>query len=289
MNKNEPLISIITATFNSENTLFDTISSILNQTYNNIEYVIIDGKSNDKTISIIKNSEKLFKEKNINFRWISESDKGIYDAWNKGLKLCSGEWIIFIGSDDYFKDINVISKIKPYLSIAKSQNCNYVYGKIEHVSGKNELIEISGKPWAEQKKRFLYTMNLPHTGCLHHKSLFEKHGDFNDSFKIVGDYEFLIRELKDPNNSAFFIDLVFAVMREGGVSASLKNRKVIVNENHKARKLNGINFFSKELFFWELRVRIIMILTKIFGENFAAISADYYRKIILKKDKRWSI
>lgn len=285
----KPLLSIITSTFNSDETLDETILSVLNQTYQNIEYIIIDGNSSDNTVSIIKKSERKFKEKNIPFFWISEPDKGIYDAWNKGLKKVSGEWIGFIGSDDYFKDNNVLSNMQLYLVKAKEENCNYVYGKIEHVSKTKELIEVTGDSWNKQKRRFLFTMNLPHTGCLHHKSLFEKHGNFNASFKIVGDYEFLIREFKDNKNNAFFVNRVITVMREGGVSASLKNRKIIVKENHKARKLNGITTFSRELFFWDLRVKVITIITKIFGENFAAKSADIYRKLILRKDKRWSV
>ena len=132
-------------------------------------------------------------------------------------------------------------------------------------------------------------MNLGHSGCFHHKNLFTKHGNFDDSFKIVGDYEFLLREFKNPNNNAFFVDKSLIIMREGGVSASLDNRLTIVKENHKARKINGITAFSKELFFWELRVRGIVFITKIFGVDFAAKAADFYRKVFLKKQKRWSV
>lgn len=285
----KPLISIITSTFNSEKTLLDTIDSIVNQTYKNIEYIVIDGNSNDRTVSLLKSVEHKFKEQEIFFKWISEPDNGIYDAWNKALKLVSGEWVVFIGSDDYFKNNNIFCETIPHLIKAAEENCNYVYGKVEHVNIEKKLIEVSGKQWNLQKKRFTYTMNLPHSGCFHNKNLFLKHGNYNNSFKIVGDYEFLLRELKDKNNNAYFVDKVFTVMREGGVSASLNNRLTIIKENHKARKLNNITTFSKELFFWEIRVRAIFFLTKLFGSNSAAKLADFYRKIVLGKQKRWSV
>ena len=284
-----PLISIITSTYNSAKTLNDTLVSVLNQTYSNIEYIIVDGASTDGTVEILKAQQQQFKNNNIRFKWISEPDTGIYNAWNKALKMIAGDWVVFIGSDDYFKNNTVFEEMLPFLNQSEENGCNYVYGKIEHVDKNEQLIEVAGKPWSLQKKRFTYTMNLGHSGCFHHKNLFTKHGNFDDSFKIVGDYEFLLREFKTPNNNAFFVDKSLIIMREGGVSASLDNRLTIVKENHKARKLNGITAFSKELFFWELRVRGIVFITKIFGVDFAAKAADFYRKVFLKKQKRWSV
>ena len=92
-----PLVSIITSTYNCESTLKDTVNSILNQTYTNLEYIIIDGNSSDSTVDLIKSFEKDFKIKEIKYSWVSESDRGIYDAWNKGIKMATGDWIVFIG------------------------------------------------------------------------------------------------------------------------------------------------------------------------------------------------
>jgi glycosyltransferase involved in cell wall biosynthesis len=282
-----PKISIVTSTYNSSKTLKDTIDSVLNQSYKNIEYIIIDGDSTDNTVEIIKTQAVKFKEKNRFFTWLSEPDTGIYNAWNKALNLVSGDWIVFIGSDDYFVNNTVIEKTIPVLSKVLNNNIRFIYGKIEHVNKQKLKIEVSGKSWEEQKKRFTYTMNIGHTGSFHHNSLFEDHGEFNETFKIVGDYEFLLRELKDPERDAFFLNSFLVVMREGGVSASLKNRLTLVKENQKARKLNGITSFSKELFFWEIRVRVILFFSKLFGENFASKLADFYRKLS-GKEKRWS-
>lgn len=99
---NSPAVSIITVCFNSEKSIKETISSVLNQTKSNFEYIIIDGKSTDKTIEIIQSFENQFKLKGISYQWISEKDTGIYNAFNKGIKLAQGNWISFLGSDDLY-------------------------------------------------------------------------------------------------------------------------------------------------------------------------------------------
>jgi len=283
-----PFISIITACYNSSATIKDTIESVLDQTYHNIEYILIDGDSEDNTVSIIKSYKEFFKLKGINYRWISEKDNGIYDAMNKGLSLVHGEWIVFIGSDDYYKNNKVLENTISNLNHAKSNNIKYVYGKIEHVNNKKELIEISGEPWQKQKERFPYIMNINHSGSFHHKTLFTIHGKFNDTFKIAGDYEFLLRELKNEVNNALFIENILIIMREGGISSTLSNRLNLVRESQKARKINKINSFSKELTYWKLRVRIILIISFLFGDKCSSILADFYRKVILGKQKRWT-
>ena len=284
----DSLITIITVCFNSATTIKDTIESVLNQTYQNIEYILIDGNSTDKTLPIIKSYQQKFQQKGIQYQWISEPDKGIYDAMNKGVTLAQGDWLVFIGSDDYYKDNTVIENAIPKLQEASNNNCKYAYGKIEHINNNKELVEVSGKPWKEQKERFPYIMNINHSGCFHHKTLFSIHGKFNTTFKIAGDYEFLLRELKEEQRAAFFINTILIVMREGGVSGRLSNRLTVVKETKRARKENSITTFSKELFFWELRVRIIQLVQTIFGDKFASKLADFYRRIVLKKQKRWS-
>ncbi|TXE08457.1 glycosyltransferase [Gelidibacter salicanalis] len=279
--------SIITSTFNSEKTLKNTIESVLNQTIKNFEYVIIDGNSTDNTVNIIQSYEDEFQLNGIKYQWLSESDTGIYNAWNKALKRCDGDWVVFIGSDDYFKGPKTLETMLPYLNNAERNEINFVYGKIEHIKDDGRLVEISGKPWELQKERFSYIMNIGHSGSFHSKLLFKKNGNFNDTFQITGDYEFLLREFKNAENNALFVDEIVLVMREGGISANLKNRIKVVRESKKARKLNGITSFSKELTVWEIRVLVITFFYKVFGHSFATNLADLYRRI-LGKEKRWS-
>lgn len=283
----KPKITIITVCFNSENTLKQTIESVLHQTYTNIEYIIIDGKSTDKTVEIIKSYQTTFAKKEITYKWISELDKGIYNAFNKALERVSGEWIVFIGSDDCFKENATLANVIPFLNQAEQEKSRFVYGKITHINKANQEVETIGKPWKIQKKRFTYMMNIGHSGSFHHKSIFLEHGNFNESFKIAGDYEFLLREFKNTNKEAFFIDNVVILMKEGGISARLDNRLTLIKETQKARKLNNITAFSRELAFWELKVRTLSLLSKIFGNSFAAKTADFYRHI-LGKNKRWT-
>lgn len=280
MNK-KPKISIITSVYNGEAYLEQTILSILDQSYDNIEYIIVDGNSKDRSPEIIKKYQEKLKF------WVSEPDTGIYNAWNKALEHVTGDWVVFIGADDYFIDDQIISKVIQDLIHAHSSGIRYVYGKICHISLNGELVEVSGKPWETQKKRFIYNMNLPHSGCFHHRSLFDEYGNFDDSFKIAGDYEFLLRELKKEEKSALFIEKKIINMREGGISASLSNRLTLIKEVQKARRNNKIYSFSRELMIWKTRVLAIKLLSSIFGSKFAANAADYYRNM-LGKEKRWS-
>lgn len=118
-------ISVITVSFNSEHTISDTIESVLNQTYNDIEYIIVDGSSSDNTMQIIKEYESKFEMSGKKLKWISEKDNGIYDAMNKGIKLSSGEVIGLLNSDDYYIDSLAVEDIAK--SFYKEQ-CDCLYG-----------------------------------------------------------------------------------------------------------------------------------------------------------------
>ena len=109
---NNKRISIITATYNSQETIRDTIESVINQKYNNIEYIIIDGASTDSTLDLIRSYEENFKKALIDFRYISEPDNGIYDAMNKGIRMATGEWIGILNSDDWYNDSAVSELVK---------------------------------------------------------------------------------------------------------------------------------------------------------------------------------
>ena len=108
--------TIITATFNSEKTIDRTINSLLNQTILNFEYIVVDGKSSDNTVKILKSYEEKFKIRNIGYKWISEKDSGIYEAWNKGLMFAKGDWISFLGSDDYYVEnaLEMVTRASSY-------------------------------------------------------------------------------------------------------------------------------------------------------------------------------
>ena len=208
----KPFLSIITATYNSDKTLEETILSVLNQNYTNFEYIIIDGNSKDNTLGIIKKYELVFKERNIFFNWISEIDSGIYNAWNKGLKLAKGSWVSFLGSDDVYLE----KSLEKYASLALiNMNADFIYSKVKLMSNGNVKYIFSNLwRWNEFKRE----MKIAHVGAFHNKNYFNKYGVFNEEYKIVGDYELLLRG--NRNLKTIFLDDFTAEIKDGGISNS---------------------------------------------------------------------
>lgn len=219
----KPLISIITVVYNGAKYLEDTILSVLNQTYDNVEYIIIDGASTDGTLDIIRKYEHA-----IDY-WISEKDKGIYDAWNKGVIISAGDWIGFLGADDLY----LPDALQQYI-----ERINLVK-EIEYISARNILcndnldpIRTIGSRW--DYKIFSNFMNIAHVGSLHHKTLFERYGLYDTSFKICGDYELLLRPASTLK--AEYLELITCYMRNGGIS---NHSLAPLKEAHKAKILHG--------------------------------------------------
>lgn len=227
--------SIITATYNSEKTLERTIKSILNQGFNDCEYIIIDGYSKDGTIAIIKKYINIFESKNISFKWISEPDSGIYDAWNKGLKIASGEWISFLGSDDYYLN-DALKAYEKKISAINSSKTDLIYSKVNVVKG-SEIVKTIDGTW--KWKIFKKYMNIAHVGAFHNSSYFKKYGAFNISYKIAGDYELLLRAKSNLKTSK--LDYLTANMEAGGVSNNMIHK--VFKETFRAKKETGnLNF-----------------------------------------------
>ncbi len=200
-------ISIIIATYNAEATLKCCLESIICQKTEEIELLIIDGHSKDQTLNIIKSYIKYVDI------LISEPDKGIYDAWNKGINKASGQWIMFMGADDCLLS-NALSK---YLKLIESID----YKKIDYISARNEYIDNNGnvlmtlgEPYSW--KKFKKYMCVAHVASLHSAQLFKTIGVYNLTYKICGDYELLMRK---KLNSLFLNDII-AQMKMGGMSLS---------------------------------------------------------------------
>lgn len=209
--------SIITATFNSEKTLERTIKSVLNQNCTDFEYIIIDGDSKDQTVEIIKKYVDVFESKNITFKWISEPDTGIYDAWNKGLKLANGKWISFLGSDDYYLE-NALKAYKNELINIKSSNIDIIYSNVNVIKGDIFIKTINGVWFWKVFKQY---MNIAHVGAFHNSKFFNKYGVFNSSYRIAGDYELLLRAKSELKTIK--LNMVTANMEDGGISNNLIN------------------------------------------------------------------
>ncbi|ESU30000.1 hypothetical protein FLJC2902T_04870 [Flavobacterium limnosediminis JC2902] len=182
------------------------------QNFSDFEYIIVDGNSTDKTVTIIKSFEPEFAAKNITFKFISEKDKGIYDAWNKGVAMADGKWISFLGSDDcYFPD----ALITYFEKISQLQNNeNYISSQVHVVDENGNVMRTMGK--AYQWKNMLKNMNIAQVGSFHKRELFQEIGPFSLEYRIVSDLDFYIRG-KDYIKPYYFKE-VTATMENNGVS-----------------------------------------------------------------------
>lgn len=224
-----PLITIIIAVYNGADTLQRCIDSITAQTYHNIEVIVMDGGSTDGTLDIIR-----FNQEQIAY-WESESDRGIYHAWNKALQHATGDWICFLGSDDFFKNETVLSSSLPYLIQASRKKIYIVYGQLIKTDREGVPIKIVGEPWEKTKWQMRHGMALPHPGMFHNRVLFDRLGGFDERYKIAGDYEFLLRAL--DYTAAMYTGIVTVVHAEGGISSS--RRLAALREVLLARQNNG--------------------------------------------------
>lgn len=233
MGKNEGfLISIITVCFNSESTIKDTFESILKQSYRNLEYIIIDGGSTDKTLEMIKAYEIKFFENGVSCHWISEKDKGLYDAMNKGISKASGALIGFLNSDDWYEDDALCKIVKQYDS-----NIGIIHGNLI-LCHENKLKSKPLKPLTKKKSYLIGTPFL-HPACFFNRSqIIKTNLLFNLDYKIAADYDFMIK-LIQSEVIIKYIDENIGYFREGGISTT-ENLSSLY-ESHKVRVDNGVN------------------------------------------------
>jgi glycosyltransferase involved in cell wall biosynthesis len=226
-------ISIITATFNREDTIVRAISSIKQQEYNNIQNVIVDGKSKDKTISLVEpmlNNEDIL---------ISEPDNGIYDALNKGLSYANGDIIGFLHSDDLYYDKEVISKV---VDVFLDDSVDVVYGDVCFFSSQNSKEVTRRYRSSKLSLKNLAWGRMPaHPSIFIRRSIFKKVGHFETNFKIAADYEFLCRLVQYPDLKSVYLAHTFVLMQLGGVSTGGLSNTILLNkEVLRAIRKNGI-------------------------------------------------
>jgi len=230
-------ISIITATYNSKATLKTCMISVLHQSYQNIEYVIIDGNSTDETLELVKQHQLQFPQ--IEFKILSEPDNGIYDALNKGVQLATGEVIGFVHSDDILADNQIISKLANQFD---KENVDGVYGDLQYVD-KNNIGKII-RYWKSTNFNFSLLKKgwMPaHPTLFLKKEVYEKHGFFNLTYQISADYDFMLRILKDDSLKFGYLPKVITKMRIGGASnGSINNIIKKTKEDYRAIRSNHI-------------------------------------------------
>jgi len=230
-------ISVVTVTFNSEKTIACTIESVLNQKYDDYEYIVVDGGSKDTTVEIIKEWEPKF---NGRMRWISERDKGMYDGINKGIRMATGDVVGIINSDDFFHRNDIFEKIND--AFVSNPDVEAIYGDVRFVNPDNlekTVRYYSSKNWAPWRFRFGF---MPaHPSFYTKRENFEKYGYYQYDYHIAADYELLIRHLYTNKVPSKYIPLDFMKMRTGGrstdgIKANIRLNKEIV----RACSENGI-------------------------------------------------
>lgn len=228
-------ISIITATYNSAKTLELCMDSVLNQTYDDIEYVIIDGNSNDGTVDLIQSKAETHK----NIAWVSEKDKGIYDALNKGIEKATGDVIGFVHSDDFLADKTIISKIA---HVFQSEKVDGVYGNLHYV--RFDDVDSIVRNWTSQpfKRKLLKRGWMPaHPTLFLKKDIYKQNGIFNLDYRIAADYDFILRIFKSSDYKFYHLSETITKMRVGGASnRSLKNLILKTKEDYRAARTNNI-------------------------------------------------
>lgn len=201
------LISIITINFNNQEGLQKTIDSVLKQTkFDKIEYIVIDGGSTDGSYGILKSLPK-------NIKWISEKDNGISDAFNKGLKFATGNFILFLNSGDYFINNCIIERILPILENSP----------VDMVSFKVQVSKDIYIPSSDNKNVIYKTCTEPHQGTFVSRELYKKIGFYSEEYKIRMDYQFFAR-CRNYGATFKYVDKVIVKYEEGGVSMKKENR-----------------------------------------------------------------
>lgn len=207
-------ISVITVCYNCEDTILKTIKSVNDQRYKNIEHIIIDGKSTDKTFDIAKNN------KIKNGKIISEKDTGIYNAYNKGLKFVTGDVVSFLNADDFYPDNHILQNVIACFE----KNYKIVYGNIEYFDNKKN--QLSGRkfiPGIYKKDSYINSWHTPWPSFFCLKECYDKYGTFNESLNISADFELMFRFQEINNLKSYYLNQTLAYMGNGGVSSRIKN------------------------------------------------------------------
>ena len=238
-----PLISIITVVYNGESFLKETIDSVINQTYKNIEYIVIDGGSSDNTIDIIRNYEH-----KIDY-WISEKDFGIYDGMNKGLKLCRGKLIGLINADDWY-ELNAVEIIVSYF--LRSDQKTVLHGNLNVVDKINKSYTVDKEFNLKLLKK---GMVLHHPTVFVPKELYLEYGLFSTAYRVASDWDLMLRFYLNGVNF-LWINFVLANFRLGGISFQIN--KISIVEKHNVRIKNDIvSIFDGYYLYDLLKLRVL--------------------------------
>lgn len=265
-----PKFSIVIACLNVDKVLGRCLESIWRQSFHAYEVLVEDGGSSDTTPDLLRRHSEREPSRLI---WNSEADNGIADAWNRALTKAKGEWLMFLGADDMLLDDDVLARIAPKLPKIGPR---VAYGTVQMQDADGRFLGYLGGSWNPEEFRSC-KRNLPHQGVFHHRSLFDDHGPFDTTLKVVSDYEFLLRELLHVT-PLFLEDEVIARMQWGGISMRRSDAIRPIAEQIALHK----RFHSRPsvvLYWWLAKASVIQSIARMIGEKRALNTVNLYRRI----------
>jgi glycosyltransferase involved in cell wall biosynthesis len=266
-----PRLSVITINLNNAAGLTKTIDSVINQSFTDVEYIIIDGGSTDGSLDIInKYSQKLS-------YWISEKDTGIYNAMNKGIRKARGHYLMFLNSGDWLLNPGVLEE-----AFKSSGNADILYGNTINYNGaKGEYKEVRF-PEILTFDYFL-TSSIPHPSSLIKRELFEKYGLYNENFRIVSDWEFFVLTIIKYNVTYFHLELPVSVFDTNGISENPANKQLMVSEVKESLSRHFPNFLPDYVELHRLRKELDLMKKKFMLKIKHSLIRNRYTRYILNK------
>lgn len=271
-----PLISVIIATRNAAADLPRCLDSLRRQSFRDFEVLVADGASTDGTVQLLESSGDIVTW------WDSKPDTGPYAARNRALPRAKGSWICFLGADDWLWDEHAFASLAPHLRAA-APRYRVVYSRLRQVDPEGRLLAEAGEPWERARKSFRSHCCLPHPGLMHHRSLFELHGRFDERFKMAGDYELLLRELK--SRDALFAPVLAVGMGFRGQTTSPEYFGRLLAETKQALAMHGLRPPPVRWAYWTLCAWGYVKLHRWAGDRIARRLADLYRILTLRKPR----
>ncbi len=252
----KPQLSIITVVFNAEKLLPDTLKSIREQQFATMELIIVDGGSNDGTLDIVKSNSDLVT------RWVSEKDKGIYDAMNKGIAMAAGEWLYFLNAGDDFFSPTTLKQVFN----GQEKEVDLLYGRIKT---KNEPTGVDYEFGSELSvKNFYHDIPISHQGVFFRRELFERIGKYNLEYRLLADQEWLVRFFNQPGYSAQYLNQIIARYETVGFSYvnRLKSLKEVIRYGraHFPFYVSLLNYMFYPLMVIKVKLIVLLRDTKFF-------------------------
>ena len=230
-------VTVITVCLNSDKTIERTIESMINQTCHEYEYLIIDGGSTDQTTKIIRKYEPLFNGK---MKWISEHDRGIYDAMNKGIAMAHGSLIGILNSDDYYEQ-DTLQTVLSYMKNTATYPYQILYGMVRTLlDGKEESVSINSH-------NFIKDRMIGHPACFVTKKLYERYGMFNIKYKSSADYEFMLRVCDEKEIIFVPIYEILTNYLLGGMSTTRKGYIDKIRMLHERNMISDVKYYQLRL------------------------------------------